>query len=265
MTIEIDVVIPTLNAGESLARTLATLRGDHGFALSITVCDGGSHDDSQAIARQAGATVVTTQAGRGRQLATGAAACSAPWLLFLHADTVLAPGWTDAAGRFVSQAANAGKAGYFRLRPFETDGRVYALFGVHRFRYVVSNGDLAVRLMRWIDPNLARLGRPTLAQHELRRRLSEQLHWGYLLGSIPTMMWAVLVGQPWFAVYLLVGNIVFNLYPILLQRYTRAKLARICERPRMRAKEWAAEPAAAEFHRSTAHRSQHLAGSSAGS
>jgi rSAM/selenodomain-associated transferase 2 len=116
VTIEIDVVIPTLNAGESLARTLATLRGDHGFALSITVCDGGSHDDSQAIARQAGATVVTTQAGRGRQLSTGAAAGSAPWLLFLHADTVLAPGWTDAAGRFVSQAANAGKAGYFRLR-----------------------------------------------------------------------------------------------------------------------------------------------------
>ena len=123
MTIVIDVVIPTLNAGPSLARTLATLRGNHGFALSITVCDGGSYDDSQAIARQAGATVVTTQAGRGRQLATGAAAGSAPWLLFLHADTVLAPGWKDAAGCFTSEAANAASAGYFRLRLDSPDPR----------------------------------------------------------------------------------------------------------------------------------------------
>ena len=123
MTIEIDVVIPTLNAGPGLARTLAALRGDGGFAVSLTVCDGGSHDDSRAIARQAGATIVTTQAGRGWQLATGAAAGSSPWLLFLHADTVLAPGWKDATRRFVSQAATATQAGYFHLRLDSPDPR----------------------------------------------------------------------------------------------------------------------------------------------
>jgi rSAM/selenodomain-associated transferase 2 len=123
VTIEIDVVIPTLNAGPSLARTLASLRGDHDVALTVTVCDGGSHDDGVAIARQAGATVVKTQAGRGRQLATGAAVGSAPWLLFLHADTMLTPGWTKAAARFVSEPANAGRAGYFRLRLDSPDPR----------------------------------------------------------------------------------------------------------------------------------------------
>jgi rSAM/selenodomain-associated transferase 2 len=123
VTIEIDVVIPTLNAGPSLARTLTSLCGDQDFALTVTICDGGSHDDSVAIARQAGATVVTTQPGRGRQLAAGAAVGSAPWLLFLHADTMLAPGWTNAAARFVSEPANAVRAGYFRLRLDSPDPR----------------------------------------------------------------------------------------------------------------------------------------------
>ena len=117
MTTQIDVVIPTLNAAARLARTLAALRGDgHDLCPSITVCDGGSRDDTPAIARQAGASVVTAQAGRGGQLAAGAAAGSAPWLLFLHADTMLGADWAGSVRRFTSHAANVGKAGYFRLR-----------------------------------------------------------------------------------------------------------------------------------------------------
>ncbi len=67
---------------------------DSDLGLHIAVCDGGSTDDTVVIAQQAGATVVTAStAGRGRQLAAGADAGSAPWILFLHADTVLGPGW----------------------------------------------------------------------------------------------------------------------------------------------------------------------------
>ena len=116
MTTNVDVVIPTLNAASGLARTIAALGCDHGLALSITVCDGGSGDDTLAIARQAGAAVVASPAGRGRQLAAGTAEGSAPWLLFLHADTTLGAGWADAVRRFTADAANAWKAGYFRLR-----------------------------------------------------------------------------------------------------------------------------------------------------
>jgi glycosyltransferase involved in cell wall biosynthesis len=58
VTTTIDVVIPTLNAAPGLARTIASLgNGAHGLALSITVCDGGSGDDTLAIARRAGAAV----------------------------------------------------------------------------------------------------------------------------------------------------------------------------------------------------------------
>ncbi|WP_425068461.1 TIGR04283 family arsenosugar biosynthesis glycosyltransferase [Reyranella sp.] len=114
MKTAIDIVIPTLNAGPTLARTLAALPSHADFAFSTTLCDGGSCDDTVEIARRAGAAVVTAPAGRGGQLAAGAAAGGAPWLLFLHADTRLGEGAGDVIARFV--ASVAGKAGYFRLR-----------------------------------------------------------------------------------------------------------------------------------------------------
>ena len=130
MTTTIDVVIPTLNAASGLARTIAALGGGdgHGLALAITVCDGGSRDDTLAIAR----------AGRRRRRdGTGAGAAdnsrqarragSAPWLLFLHADTTLGAGWADAVRRFTADAANAGRAGYFRLRFDSPDPRARAV------------------------------------------------------------------------------------------------------------------------------------------
>ena len=113
MTTTIDVVVPTLNAASDLARTIASLGGceDHDLVLRLTVCDGGSRDDTLAIARAAGAAVIVTAPGRGRQLAAGAAAGSAPWLLFLHADTTLGAGWADTAKRFMTETTNAARAG----------------------------------------------------------------------------------------------------------------------------------------------------------
>ena len=120
MTTDLDVVIPTLNAARSLARTLDSLSGE-----LITVCDGGSRDDTTTIARQAGATVLVTEPGRGRQLAEGAMAGRAPWLLFLHADTTLSTGWAAAVRQFMAMPAP--KAGYFRLRFASADPRARRL------------------------------------------------------------------------------------------------------------------------------------------
>lgn len=122
MTTDIDVVIPALNAARSLAHTLDSLKGDHDLKLSITVCDGGSRDATVSIAAQAGATVVRTAAGRGRQLAAGAMAGSAAWLLFLHADTTLSAGWAAAARGLMAGPPGA-RAGYYRLRFDSADPR----------------------------------------------------------------------------------------------------------------------------------------------
>lgn len=101
----ISVVIPTLNAEARLAQCLTALvaAAVDGFVREVIVADGGSHDRTQRIADQAGATLLTAPSGRGSQLKSGAAQARQPWLLFLHADTVLAPGWEEAAARFMGR------------------------------------------------------------------------------------------------------------------------------------------------------------------
>jgi hypothetical protein len=79
------------------------------------------------IAARAGATVVTACSGRGLQLGAGAAAGKAPWLLFLHADSIPGPGWADAVWQFTANPANVARAGYFRLRLDSPDPRARRL------------------------------------------------------------------------------------------------------------------------------------------
>jgi hypothetical protein len=114
---------------------------------------------------------------------------------------------------------------YFKLRSVEVDGKIYTALGVRRFRKIVAYGGPMVGLMRRIDrESYDRLKRSTLTNSERGTRRREKIHWALLLGTIPTAVWAVLQRELWFAVYLLAANIPMNIYPILLQRYTRARL-----------------------------------------
>jgi rSAM/selenodomain-associated transferase 2 len=106
----LSIVIPTLNAALTLKDCLARLAG----VRDIIVVDGGSWDGTQAIAEAAGARLVVTGPGRGAQLRLGAEAARGDWLLFLHADTLLAPGWLDAVRAHIEASPEA--AGCFRFR-----------------------------------------------------------------------------------------------------------------------------------------------------
>lgn len=121
----VAVVIPCLNAGATLRRTLESL-ATAGLSAEIVVVDGGSIDDTVSIARSEGARVVASPRGRGVQLAAGAVVAGSPWLLFLHADTVLSAGCGDAVRRFVADPGNRERAGWFHLR-FDDDHRVMRL------------------------------------------------------------------------------------------------------------------------------------------
>jgi len=110
----ISVVIPTLNAAATLPDTLAALCSS-AMLGEVIVADGGSSDETAARAVAAGARVVVGPRGRGGQLAAGAAAASGNWLLFLHADCRLEPGWERAVDAFLRAPAAEARAGYFDL------------------------------------------------------------------------------------------------------------------------------------------------------
>jgi rSAM/selenodomain-associated transferase 2 len=99
----ISVVIPTLNSEATLARAMTALVKPlvDGVVRELIIADGGSGDRTLKIAEQAGARIVAADRGRGPQLQAGAKAARGQWLLFLHADTVLAPGWQQEVEAFI--------------------------------------------------------------------------------------------------------------------------------------------------------------------
>ena len=103
----LSLVIPALNAENVLAATIASVAP----VREIIVVDGGSADRTVAIANASGARVLTAARGRGSQIAAGLADASQPWLLILHADTRLQPGWRQAVAGYDDPS----RAGYFRF------------------------------------------------------------------------------------------------------------------------------------------------------
>lgn len=107
----LDVVIPTLNAGATLAQTLASLPP----GAAVTITDGDSGDDTLSIAQGSGRRIIQGPAGRGRQLAAGAAASERQWLLFLHADTTVEPGGWGTIAAHMARPEGEGVAASLRL------------------------------------------------------------------------------------------------------------------------------------------------------
>jgi rSAM/selenodomain-associated transferase 2 len=107
----LSVVIPALNAEASLGQTMAALvpAAVDGLVREVIVVDAHSVDRTAAIAESAGAIVLTSCEGRGQQLATGASRARFPWLLFLHADSVLEPGWEREAVKFMESVDKSGQ------------------------------------------------------------------------------------------------------------------------------------------------------------
>jgi len=118
----LSVVIPTLNAAAHLPATLAAL-GE--APAEVLVVDAGSTDGTRQAAAAYGARVLDAPRGRGAQLATGIAAATQPWLLLLHADTWLAPGWAAAATAHIHQHPD--RAAYFRFALDTNDPRARRL------------------------------------------------------------------------------------------------------------------------------------------
>lgn len=94
MTVELAVVIPTLDEEHAIGPCLDSVGGHEG--VEAIVVDGGSEDRTRERAREKGARVESGARGRGPQLNLGASVSTSDRLLFLHADCRLPADWLAA-------------------------------------------------------------------------------------------------------------------------------------------------------------------------
>lgn len=179
----ISVVIPTRNAEQTLAPALAALipAAVDGFVREVIVVDGGSSDRTLTIAENAGVDIVTATPGRGRQLRLGAQRARFPWLLFLHADTELGPGWEQTAAAFMDKVDRgrlppAAAAFRFRLaddgwKPRALEVAVALRCGLFRLPY----GDQALLMPRMLYDEIGGFSeQPLMEDVDIVRRLGRR-------------------------------------------------------------------------------------------
>jgi rSAM/selenodomain-associated transferase 2 len=106
----ISVIVPTLNEQDHLPATLRGVTLAPGDELIVV--DGGSTDQTVAIAQQFTSQVLRSRRGRAVQMNWGARHAQGDILLFLHADTRLPAGGLEAVRRALRDGAVGGA---FRL------------------------------------------------------------------------------------------------------------------------------------------------------
>jgi glycosyltransferase involved in cell wall biosynthesis len=93
-TLTVSVVIPVRNDAEPLARCFRALAAQTVAPDEVIVVDNGSTDDSAAVARRAGATVVAEdEQGIGAAASRGYDAATGDLILRLDTDSVPSPVW----------------------------------------------------------------------------------------------------------------------------------------------------------------------------
>jgi hypothetical protein len=104
-------------------------------------------------------------------------------------------------------------------------GRVRQWPGMNLFRLAAPDGVWINARLRAIDPTY----RVVRNRAELRAHLKSsedglRAHWMFLILSALTTVFAWRIGELWTAALLIVGNVIYNVYPILHQRAKRARV-----------------------------------------
>ncbi|MDP2869387.1 TIGR04283 family arsenosugar biosynthesis glycosyltransferase [Methyloversatilis sp.] len=105
----LSIVLPVLNEAATIGDALSRLPSADACDVEIIVADGGSRDETVAIAQAHGARVVRSLRGRALQMNIGAQVASGDVLLFLHADTQLPPDAVELIDRLIADGAQWGR------------------------------------------------------------------------------------------------------------------------------------------------------------
>ncbi len=95
-----------------------------GLVAEVLIADGGSQDDTAAVADVAGCSFMVVEGPLAGRLKAAASAARMPWLMFLRPGIVLDTPWTGEVGRFVQQDAGPGAGS--RVSPRQPAKRICA-------------------------------------------------------------------------------------------------------------------------------------------
>ncbi len=167
----VSVIIPTLNEAEHLPLTLKHARASE--AVEIIVADGGSRDETLRVAQSDGAVIVNNATGRAQQMNEGAAVAHGETLLFLHADTLLPPGYSEAVLSTLRRPDVVGGAFRFKIRdPFPGRWLVESTTNLRSRLWRMPYGDQALFIRRWAFDELGGFpDLPIMEDYEFVRRL----------------------------------------------------------------------------------------------
>lgn len=115
MDSRVSIIIPTYNEAECIQKLIKyLLQVEYAPVPEIIVSDGGSTDNTPALAEMAGAKVIySPKKGRAAQMNASVAEATGDILYFLHADTFPPAGFINA---IVENCTPAAGAGCFRLK-----------------------------------------------------------------------------------------------------------------------------------------------------
>ncbi|MFZ1539062.1 MAG: TIGR04283 family arsenosugar biosynthesis glycosyltransferase [Chromatiaceae bacterium] len=145
----LSLILPALNEAAGILATLASLQPLRAQGHEVILADGGSSDDTPALAAPWVDRVIIAPRGRARQMNAGAAQAQGEGLVFVHADTRLPEG----AGILISNSLQHRLWGRFDVRiagrPWVL--RVVAAFMNRRSRLTgIATGDQAIFVRREI-------------------------------------------------------------------------------------------------------------------
>ncbi len=116
---------------------------------------------------------------------------------------------------------------YFRPRNFERagDGRMYRWLGVQYFKKIVPSGGTYWRkLFKEKGPvKDATDKKQALRDHEPFTRIAEGYHAGFSVAALGVITHSYSEGNS-STLWIILGNLLANFYPLLLQRYNRARI-----------------------------------------
>ena len=119
-------------------------------------------------------------------------------------------------------------------KPFEREGSIYLWFGVRYYKYLlrIIGWEKIIRKDHQIKNNMA-----SLIQYNIWTQGSEAIHLFasiYVFVFIIWMGWTYSIGKVF---WLILINIIANVYPVMLQRYNRPRIIRLIQYQKMLMKE----------------------------